>query len=109
MLIFHPAKDAIFYLGENARDNHALTSSAGKHTWFFHASNHPSPHGILDCGTSTTRPAPDLAKTCATLLMQRTRHHTLHVDMLPRKYVRVSGDRVGQVEYVRGPTSVWIV
>lgn len=108
MLVFHPAKDATFYVGENARDNHALTKSAGKDAWFFHASNYPSPHGIL-VYKSTARPDAAVCRACATLLKGRTRHHALHVDMILRKHVRLSAEDVGQVEYLRGPASVWVV
>jgi predicted ribosome quality control (RQC) complex YloA/Tae2 family protein len=100
------ASDTLFYLGENAVDNHRLTGSAPKDTWFFHASFYPSAHGIL---TSPNHP-PDnnVTRQCAQLLKASTRHTSLHVDMISRKYVTL-GKRTGEVILKRGPRSVWVV
>ena len=106
MHVFHVNEHDTFYLGENARDNHALTKAAPASSWFFHASHYPSPHGILV--TKAATPPQDLARRCADLLRTHTRHATLHVDMIRRKYVRV-GPRVGEVVLKRGPQSVWVV
>ena len=106
MHTFKVQENATFFLGENAQDNHKLTQSAGKHTWFFHASHYPSPHGILVCGEK--HPEETLARACAAILRSHTHHSQLHVDMISRKYVKL-GERMGEVEFLRGPISVWVV
>ena len=82
--------------------------SRGRHpkTWFFHASHVPSPHGILDIAELPTE---SMAMQCASIIRHYTSPaSTIHVDMISRKYVRLGGERLGEVEFIRGPRSVWI-
>ena len=95
---------AVFRVGENAEENHEMTGKASKKTWFFHASHVPSPHGILDIAEVPTQ---SMAMKCASIIRHYTSPtSTIHVDMISRRYVRL-GERLGEVEFLRGPRSVW--
>ena len=90
-----------FFIGESAAENWSLLSKAKQWFYFFHLSNMPSGHGMLECELNENVPK-EVIRICADLVRSNTKYKyykMLKVDYTPYKNVK-RGEKIGEVIYV---------
>jgi len=98
-------------IGEDARENTNLVQHAHKKHLWFHLTNFPSPHVVLECSDPRIVPAA-VKQKCAALVRFYSAHRQsaklIHVDMVLMKWVKPT-DVDGEVELLKGAQSVFKV
>lgn len=101
----------VIKIGENARENTTLVRHAKKKHLWFHLTNFPSPHVVLECSDPNIVPD-EVKRQCAALVRSYSARQQspklVHVDMLRMRWVKPT-DVDGEVELLKGPQSVFKV